>query len=73
MECGWRIWYLKRHILNLRGSGRADDVLPPKALTPTEEGSNAGSVPNMERMMSEFYELAGLDPEGNVTPDKVEI
>ncbi len=73
MECGWRIWYLKRHILNLRGSGRADDVLPPKALTPTGEGTNAGSVPNMERMLSEFYELAGLDPEGNVTADKIEI
>ncbi|MBN2027357.1 MAG: aldehyde ferredoxin oxidoreductase family protein [Actinobacteria bacterium] len=73
MECGWRIWYLKRHILNLRGSGRSDDVLPPKALTPTEEGANAGSVPNMEKMLAEIYELAGLDADGKVPPEKVEI
>ncbi|RJP30077.1 MAG: aldehyde ferredoxin oxidoreductase [Actinobacteria bacterium] len=73
LECGWRIWYLKRHILNLRGSGRNDDVLPPKAMTPTEEGTNAGSIPNMEKMLAEIYELAGLDAEGTVPPDKVEI
>ncbi len=73
MECGWRIWYLKRHILNLRGSGRDDDVLPPKALTPTEEGSNAGSVPDMELMLEEFYRLSGLDAEGRVPPDKLEL
>ncbi len=73
MQCGWRIWYLKRHILNLRGSGRNDDVLPPRALTPTEEGANAGSVPNMERMLAEFYELAGLDEEGRVPPEKIEL
>ncbi|MBC7230921.1 MAG: aldehyde ferredoxin oxidoreductase family protein [Actinobacteria bacterium] len=73
LQCGWRIWYLKRHILNLRGSGRNDDVLPPRALTPTEEGANAGSVPDMERMLAEFYELAGLDEDGKVPSEKVEI
>lgn len=73
MECGWRIWYLKRHILNLRGSGRNDDVLPPKALTPTEEGANAGSVPNMERMLGEIYELAGLDEEGKAPASKIDL
>ena len=73
LECGWRIWYLKRHILNLRGSGRNHDVLPPKALTPTEEGTNAGSVPNMERMLTEIYELAGLDAEGRIPPAKLEL
>ncbi|MEW6554706.1 MAG: aldehyde ferredoxin oxidoreductase family protein [Actinomycetota bacterium] len=73
MECGWRIWYLKRHILNLRGSGRNDDVLPPKALTPTEDGTNAGSVPDMERMLTEIYELAGLDEEGRIPASKLEL
>ena len=73
LECGWRIWYLKRHVLNLRGSGRNDDVLPPKALTPNEEGTNAGSVPNMERMLTEIYELAGLDEEGMIPPAKLEL
>ena len=73
LACGWRIWYLKRHILNLRGSARNDDVLPPKAMTPTQEGTNAGSVPNMERMLTELYELAGLDPDGKVPPSKLEM
>ena len=73
LACGWRIWYLKRHILNLRGSARNDDVLPPKAMTPTQEGTNAGSVPNMERMLTELYELAGLDDDGKVPPSKLEI
>jgi aldehyde:ferredoxin oxidoreductase len=73
MQCGWRIWYMKRHILNLRGSGRSDDVLPPRALTPTGEGTNAGSVPNMERMLAEIYELAGLDEDGNIPPARLEI
>lgn len=73
MQCGWRIWYLKRHIVNLRGSGRNDDVLPPKALTPTREGTNAGSVPDMGLMLSEFYRLAGLDHEGRVPPEKLDI
>jgi len=26
----------------------------------------------MERMIAEFYELAGLDEEGRVPPDKIE-
>jgi aldehyde:ferredoxin oxidoreductase len=73
LECGWRIWYLKRHLLNLMGSDRGDDVLPPKALTPTEEGGNAGSVPKMERMLPEIYELAGLDENGRVPPEKLDI
>lgn len=73
LECGWRIWYLKRHILNLRGSGRNHDVLPPKALTPNQEGANAGSVPNMERMLAEIYELASLDEEGKVPAEKIEL
>jgi aldehyde:ferredoxin oxidoreductase len=55
------------------GSDRGDDVLPPKALTPTEEGGNAGSVPKMERMLPEIYELAGLDENGRVPPDKLDI
>jgi len=73
LSCGWRIWYLKRHILNLRGSARNDDVLPPKAMTPTQEGTNAGSVPNMERMLTELYELAGLDADGKVPSSKLEM
>ncbi len=58
METGWRAWRLKRELLARMGSGPEDDVLPPKVLTPTNEGANAGSVPDMERMLREFHELS---------------
>lgn len=73
MRTGWRIWYLKRRLLNLMGSDRDDDVLPAKALAPTDEGANAGSVPDIERMRAEIYELAGLDERGRVPPDKLDL
>ncbi len=72
MDCGWRIWYLKRKLLNAWGSGRNHDVLPPRALTPTEEGANAGSVPDMELMLSEIYDLAQLDEEGRPRKEALE-
>ncbi len=59
MESGWRAWRLKRELLKRMGSGPEDDVLPPKVLIPTNEGANAGSIPDMERMLREFRELAG--------------
>ncbi len=59
MEAGWRAWRLKRELLARMGSGPEDDVLPPKVLTPTKEGANAGSLPDMERLLREFKELAG--------------
>jgi aldehyde:ferredoxin oxidoreductase len=69
MDNGWRIWYQKRLMLNAWGSGAQDDVLPPKALTPTEEGANQGSVPKIKKMRREYYELAQLDEEGRPLPE----
>ena len=72
IDCGWRIWYLKRLLLNRYGSNRNDDVLPARILTPTQEGANAGSVPDMQLMLAEFYELAHLDQEGRPLPEVLE-
>jgi len=44
MECGWRIWYLKRHILNLRGSG-ATTTCCPQGLTPRRRGPTRARCP----------------------------
>jgi aldehyde:ferredoxin oxidoreductase len=71
MECGERIWFLKRGIDNLMGVKRADDRLPKRILTPTNEGPAAGSVPNMELMLKEYYSLRGLDSKGR--PSKAKL
>lgn len=64
MDCGYRIWYLKRALLNLYGVRKEDDNVPKKILTPTQEGTNAGSVPKMKMMLEEFYEMHQLDDRG---------
>jgi aldehyde:ferredoxin oxidoreductase len=61
---GRRIWYLKRGLSNLFGARASDDRLPPRLTAPLEEGPTAGSTPDMELMMREFYELRGLEANG---------
>ena len=63
-RCGERIWLMKRKLNNLMGISRKDDRLPQKILSPVKEGAAAGSVPDIERMLSEYYELRGLDNSG---------
>jgi aldehyde:ferredoxin oxidoreductase len=64
MECGERIWLLKRGLNNLMGVKSSDDRLPKRILTPTKEGTAAGSVPDIDLMLKEYYGLRGLDSEG---------
>jgi aldehyde:ferredoxin oxidoreductase len=71
MECGERIWMLKRGLNNLMGIGAADDRLPRRILTPTKEGGAAGSVPDIERMLKEYYTLRPLDANGRPAKDKL--
>jgi aldehyde:ferredoxin oxidoreductase len=71
MECGERVWFLKRGLDNLMGVKRADDRLPKRILTPTKEGPAAGSVPNIELMLKEYYSLRGLDSKGR--PSKAKL
>lgn len=72
MACGERIWCLKRVINNLCGVTAADDVLPPRLLKPLAEGASAGAVPDMERMLREYYRLRGLDERGWPTVERLE-
>ena len=71
MECGERIWLLKRGLGNLMGIRAADDRLPQRILTPLKEGVVAGSVPDMELMLKEYYKLRALDAEGRPTRDRL--
>lgn len=71
MECGERTWCLKRSIGTLCGAGAASDTLPPRLLTPLSEGAATGSVPPLNSMLQEYYQLRGLDQNGRLTPEKL--
>jgi aldehyde:ferredoxin oxidoreductase len=72
MECGERVWLLKRGLNNLMGITAADDRLPKKILTPVNEGAAAGSVPDIELMRKEYYELRKLNANGYPSREKLE-
>jgi aldehyde:ferredoxin oxidoreductase len=64
LKCGMREWTLKRGLNNLLGIRAADDVLPKRVLTPLAEGAAAGSVPDMDMLKMEYYNIRGLNQEG---------
>ncbi len=64
MKCGRRNWMLKRCVNLLRGAGPEDDKLPRLLTTALEDGGAAGSVPDMELMLKEFYSFRGFDEAG---------
>ena len=72
MECGERLWYLKRAINNNMNIRASDDRLPKKVMIPFKDGSPTGSVPNMELMLRRYYQLRDLDKNGIPTRDKME-
>jgi len=72
MECGERVWLLKRGLNNLMGITAADDRLPKKILTPLDEGAAAGSVPDIESMRKEYYGLRKLNANSYPSREKLE-
>jgi aldehyde:ferredoxin oxidoreductase len=55
---------MKRGLTNLFGARAEDDRLPKRLMSVMEEGPTAGSVPDMDKMLSEFYDLRGFDASG---------
>ncbi len=72
LECGERIWMLKRGLNNLMGITAADDTLPVQVLTSPPDGPAVGSVPDLDLMLKEFYSLRGLDDGGKPERPKLE-
>jgi len=64
LSCGERTWLLKRGLGNMMGVRAKDDRLPKRILTPLAEGSAAGSVPDVEKLLREYYEIRGVDGDG---------
>ena len=73
MECGERIWMLLRGLNNLMGVTAADDRMPKRFLTPHPDGGAAGSVPNVELMVKDYYKARGLDANGRPFKEKLNI
>jgi len=71
MECGERIWMLQRGLNNLMGITAADDRMPKRIMTPHTEGGAAGSVPDADLMLKEYYKARGLDAGGR--PEKAKL
>lgn len=63
-ECAERNWMLTRGLNNLMGITATDDRLPKQVLLPLKNGPAAGSVPDIELMQKEYYEVRGLDAKG---------
>lgn len=72
MECGKRIWMLKRGLNNLMGINAADDRLPEHIMTPLKDGPTAGLVPDLKLMLKEYYELRGLDANGRPLKEQLD-
>jgi aldehyde:ferredoxin oxidoreductase len=64
IDIGRRVWYLKRGLSNLFGARAADDRLPKRLMTRMDDGPTAGSLPDMDKMLAEFYALRGFDDNG---------
>lgn len=73
MTVGERLFNLKR-LFNVRlGISRKDDNLPPRILTlDRKEGSAAGNLPYLNKMLPEYYETRGWDEFGIPTLKKIE-
>jgi aldehyde:ferredoxin oxidoreductase len=62
LHIGERIWNLKRAFNCRLGLTRADDKLPKLLLQPLTEGGTQGHVPDLELMLTEYYQDRGWDP-----------
>jgi aldehyde:ferredoxin oxidoreductase len=72
MKCGERGWNLKRLINARMGLTRVNDKLPKALLEPYQEGGAAGFVPDVEAMLSAYYQARGWDAEtGMPTREKL--
>jgi aldehyde:ferredoxin oxidoreductase len=61
LKAGERIFQLQRALSCKLGITAKDDVMPELAMKPIPEGGTEGHVPNMEKMLPEYYALRAWD------------
>lgn len=71
MQSGERIFQLKRMINLKLGVGRSADDLPRRIKTALRAGGTHGHVPDLQRMLDDYYRVRGWDEHGAPTAEKV--
>lgn len=72
LKAGKRAFNLKR-MYNVRlGLTRKEDTLPVRLTEKFEQGGAAGYVPNLEKMLNEYYAYRGWSENGIPLPSKLE-
>ncbi len=65
LKVGERLFNLKRVYNVSLGISRKDDLLPPRIMTwAREEGGAKGVIPNIGKMLNEYYKIRGWSEEG---------
>ena len=72
MAVGERVWFLKRGLQELFGSGPDEDILHSRIYIPVAEGIHTDSVPDFELMKKEYYEYREMGDDGHMARDKLE-
>jgi aldehyde:ferredoxin oxidoreductase len=72
VQAGERLFNLKR-LIDLRlGITRIDDTLPRRLLTePRPSGGAKGVLPDLDRMLEEYYRIRDWSPEGRPSPQRL--
>ncbi len=71
MQVGERGFNMKR-VFNVRcGITRKDDTLSPRLLKGLETGSTAGKVPELEKMLDDYYSTRGWTKDGIPSKEKL--
>lgn len=72
-EMGERTWTLERVFNEKAGLTRADDTLPKRLLeVPAPSGTAEGKVCELDKMLTEYYELRGWNTDGTVPAELIE-
>jgi aldehyde:ferredoxin oxidoreductase len=70
---GERLFNLKRIINNRLGVTRADDTLPSRLTeVPRPSGQAAGKLPDLARILDEYYQVRGWLPDGRPSRERLE-
>lgn len=72
LRMGEKLFNLKRMINVRYGIGRQDDTLPPRLVTLARpSGSAAGVLPDMDRLLNDYYKLRGWNPDGSPSEERL--
>lgn len=72
LQTGERLFNRRRMLNVALGLSRKDDTLSPRLLTlDRKTGGAAGCLPNLGKMLGEYYELRGWSEDGIPTPEKL--